>query len=68
MTKKVIYCAICGEKIIGLGNNPKPLDYDNPVCAICNIRYVIPARLSGFRDKDKARPIIKGEKNEIIPK
>lgn len=44
-------CCICGDPIIGYGNDPWPVNLDNHAkcCDICNINTVLPARLKGMR-------------------
>jgi len=41
-------CCICGDEFVGYGNNPEPVkSFDDGVCCdACNIKFVIPARLS----------------------
>jgi len=42
------YCCLCGDKFIGMGNNPDPLGGEDPdarCCDTCNWLKVIPARL-----------------------
>ena len=44
--KKTFKCAICGYESAGYGNNPYPLASDNKKCCdMCNMMYVIPARI-----------------------
>ena len=38
-------CCICGEEIEGYGNNAEPYE-EGTCCDACNIKFVIPARLS----------------------
>lgn len=40
-------CCICGEEIIGYGNNAAPYK-DGRCCDACNLKFVIPARLALF--------------------
>lgn len=40
-------CEICGEAIVGHGNNGSPV-IEGIVCDDCNLRHVIPARISRF--------------------
>ena len=49
--EKIEVCGICGEDIIGYGNNADPIKC-GLVCDDCNIDYVIPVRvfLSGLVD------------------
>lgn len=39
-------CVICGEEIDGYGNNPTPVAENGRCCDSCNIKFVIPARLT----------------------
>lgn len=43
-------CCICGEEIIGYGNNAEPYA-SGRCCDACNIKFVIPARIE-VREKD----------------
>lgn len=44
-------CSLCGKKFKGYGNNPEPLaTNEERCCDDCNIKYVVPARLYGFKD------------------
>lgn len=45
MAKIIHECPLCGQEFTGHGNNPAPLDIQDPVCDDCNLDYVIPARL-----------------------
>ena len=40
-------CCICNREIDGYGNNPYPIDKNenHRCCDLCNMQYVIPARL-----------------------
>lgn len=44
-------CCICGEKIVGYGNNPWPVNNDvrKRCCDKCDWDIVIPARLLRLR-------------------
>ena len=48
-------CCICGEEIDGYGNNPEPyMSAENGRCCdACNLHFVIPARLSNAKSKEK---------------
>ena len=46
---KEITCIICGEPIIGHGNNPSPVSEVGQCCSACNSKFVIPARLEAGR-------------------
>lgn len=49
-------CPLCGEKFLGFGNNPEPLaSYEERCCDECNTKYVIPARLYGFKDLESLK-------------
>jgi hypothetical protein len=39
-------CCFCNKKIIGMGNNPKPVMDEGRCCDVCNINRVIPARIN----------------------
>lgn len=39
-------CCICGEPITGYGNNPYPVKEEGRCCDACNIKFVIPARMT----------------------
>ena len=39
-------CCICGEPIEGYGNNPRPYKHEGRCCDACNLKFVIPARLT----------------------
>ncbi len=38
-------CVICGEPIIGYGNNPAPISYEGRCCDMCDSFVVIPERM-----------------------
>lgn len=40
------YCCICGEELEGYGNNPYPVKKEGKCCDACNMKFVIPARIS----------------------
>lgn len=49
-------CALCGKKFVGFGNNPEPLaKYEERCCDDCNTKYVIPARMYGFKDLETTK-------------
>lgn len=45
-------CCICGEPVEGYGNNPEPFmsSTEGVCCDGCNLKFVIPARLSAMED------------------
>jgi len=60
MEIKNFTCCICGEKSQGWGNNPAPLptkSEDDVCCGVCNVMYVIPARLTMVMSSDKPNTI-----------
>ena len=46
------FCCICGEPIEGYGNNPEPFmsSQDGQCCDGCNLKFVIPARLTTMEE------------------
>ena len=44
-------CCICGEPNEGYGNNPDPYKNAGRCCDACNLKFVIPARLTQYRDE-----------------
>lgn len=44
-------CCICGEPKEGYGNNPDPYKQTGRCCDACNLKFVIPARLTQYRDE-----------------
>lgn len=48
---KQFTCCICGETVDGYGNNPEPYKHTGRCCDNCNLKFVIPARLSQYRDE-----------------
>lgn len=44
-------CCICGEPNEGYGNNPDPYKTTGRCCDACNLKFVIPARLTQYRDE-----------------
>lgn len=42
-------CCICGEPIVGFGNNPDPVKKQGRCCDNCNTLYVIPARMEVYK-------------------
>ncbi len=51
-TDKTKTCCICGNPIIGYGNNAEPVK-KGECCDYCNIHVVIPARVDEFMLKDR---------------
>ena len=49
--KQQYVCCICGESQKGYGNNPDPYKQTGRCCDACNLKFVIPARLSQYRDE-----------------
>lgn len=49
--KQQYVCCICGEPQEGYGNNPDPYKQNGRCCDACNLKFVIPARLSQYRDE-----------------
>lgn len=45
-------CCICGEEIIGYGNNAEPYK-DGRCCEACNAKFVIPARIEAMKEENK---------------
>lgn len=45
---KTIECCICGIKLLGMGNNPYPVKEQGRCCDTCNIKHVIPARITAI--------------------
>lgn len=44
-------CCICGYEFSGYGNNPWPLaNDDSKCCDMCNMKYVLVARLVNLKD------------------
>lgn len=39
-------CVICGQPIVGMGNNPWPIKDEGSCCSVCNFTHVVPARLA----------------------
>lgn len=50
-------CCLCGQEIVGYGNNPYPLcdeeDYESRCCDMCNYAVVLPERLKRLREAKK---------------
>jgi hypothetical protein len=45
----VLNCAVCNTEITDFGHNPDPINSGNGrVCDICNIKYVMPARMADY--------------------
>ena len=53
-SKDVEICVICGEKIEGWGNAPWPIKEYGSCCDLCNMTYVIPARIAKLNARAKA--------------
>jgi hypothetical protein len=49
--KQKYVCCICGEPSEGYGNNPDPYKNTGRCCDACNLKFVIPARLTQYRDE-----------------
>ena len=47
-------CVICGETFDGYGNNAEPVK-KGICCDVCNIKYVIPARINKMHDSKKVK-------------
>ena len=59
MKKEKKVCPICGREFEGYGNNPSPLEYQEPVCDVCNIKVVLPVRLIIHNYLSSLRPLFK---------
>lgn len=46
-------CCICFKYFEGYGNNPYPVLKEGECCNECNQKYVIPARISLMKIKEK---------------
>lgn len=44
-------CCICGNEIVGMGNNPYPVEKEGECCDICNLQKVIPERIMLMKHK-----------------
>lgn len=42
-------CCICGNRIIGWGNNPRPVREEGRCCSDCNMTVVLPERLKRMK-------------------
>ena len=42
-------CCFCKVKIMGYGNNPRPLTSLGRCCDNCNLEHVIPARMISLK-------------------
>lgn len=43
---ELVKCVVCSGEIDGFGHNPDPINSGKGrVCDICNIKYVMPARM-----------------------
>lgn len=38
-------CCICGNEVLGYGNNPYPITREGECCDICNMTTVLQARI-----------------------
>ena len=47
-------CVICGETFDGYGNNAEPVK-KGICCDVCNVKYVIPARINKMHDSKKVK-------------
>ena len=47
--EKIKVCCICKKQFEGWGNNPAPIKQEGECCDECNWKYVVPARLAGYR-------------------
>lgn len=56
---EVKICPRCGKPFKGWGNNPYPLDCEEPVCDECNLHVVIPLRLFMALPQSKKEEILK---------
>ena len=43
-------CVICGDEQYGWGNNPSPYFSNGKCCSKCDVLFVLPGRLMGYRD------------------
>jgi hypothetical protein len=44
-------CVLCGDRFVGMGNNPEPLaSWPERCCDVCNDIKVIPARIKRITD------------------
>lgn len=43
-------CCICGETLVGYGNNPWPIAEEGECCDYCNMTVVVPARLQMMKE------------------
>lgn len=46
------HCCICGEEIVGYGNNAEPYK-SGRCCDACNLKFVIPARMEEIKGNEK---------------
>lgn len=53
-------CVICGRKFTGWGHNPEPcVKYEaGRACSDCNGTIVVPIRIVGTQDREKAQALI----------
>lgn len=47
--KEKFKCCICGKEVEGFGNNPEPVKHEGRCCDVCNVTFVIPARVNMMR-------------------
>ena len=52
MKKKKKTCSICGEEIVGHGNNAQPVN-DGTCCDECNMKVVVPKRFEIYFETQK---------------
>lgn len=52
MKARTFVCCICGKKFYGYGNNPEPVKKDGECCEMCNLGFVIPARIAKVYKKN----------------
>lgn len=51
-------CCICGNRFIGHGNNPEPLQsITNRCCDRCADEYVLPARIRQIMQEDTRKEV-----------
>lgn len=46
-------CCICKKEYDGYGNNPSPIRFIGRCCDKCNLKYVIPMRMSMLLNDQK---------------
>lgn len=52
---KTKYCCICGNQILGFGNNPSPVKETGVCCGDCNAMVVVPARIKNMLNKEEGK-------------